>query len=443
MSKKFLFVDAQGFQTEADSYETSDFTAVGGAGNENAPVLLDGSGLLASSMINEGAIDHGNLAGLADDDHVQYLLIDGTRAMTGNLQLGSNEAISSAVPSTANSLVNKAYADSLRTENGMKGNVAVATTANITLSGLQTIDGYLTVAGDRVLVKNQTAATENGIYEAASGAWTRSEDMDNSPTAEIVNGVLVPRVQNSSSGQDSQSFYISSVGTGTDGVHTIGVDDIDFDIYTTSTQLSAGSGIDIAANVINIDLAVTDPGLYFDGSDDLGIDWSSAFNDARAIKASDLSSNANGLGASIIGIEDAGGFTLQTDVEGSLQELYGLIAANGVEYTVATGGVTKGDLVYVSANDEASPYSTITTGNRGIGLALETKNAAEIVKVLANDTVLSGVLSGATAGDIYYWNGTSLTTTIPSGAGQYVWAAGIAKNATDLHVEVQFVKKNA
>lgn len=49
----------------------------------------------------------------------------------------------------------------------------VATTANITLSGAQTIDGVSVVAGDNVLVKNQTSASENGVYAAASGAWTR------------------------------------------------------------------------------------------------------------------------------------------------------------------------------------------------------------------------------------------------------------------------------
>ena len=55
--------------------------------------------------------------------------------------------------------------------------VACATTANITLSGEQTIDGVLTSTA-RVLVKNQTDASENGIYVSASGVWARATDMD-------------------------------------------------------------------------------------------------------------------------------------------------------------------------------------------------------------------------------------------------------------------------
>ncbi|MES2671628.1 MAG: hypothetical protein V4673_14590 [Pseudomonadota bacterium] len=54
----------------------------------------------------------------------------------------------------------------------------VATTASITLSGLQTIDDVAVAAGDRVLVKDQTDATQNGIYNASTGPWTRANDAD-------------------------------------------------------------------------------------------------------------------------------------------------------------------------------------------------------------------------------------------------------------------------
>ncbi len=54
----------------------------------------------------------------------------------------------------------------------------VKTTGNITLSGLQTIDGVSVVANDRVLVTSQTNGAQNGLYSAASGAWTRTQDAD-------------------------------------------------------------------------------------------------------------------------------------------------------------------------------------------------------------------------------------------------------------------------
>lgn len=58
----------------------------------------------------------------------------------------------------------------------VKRTTICATTANITLSGTQTVDGVAVVAGDRVLVKNQTSAAANGIYVVAAGAWARSLD---------------------------------------------------------------------------------------------------------------------------------------------------------------------------------------------------------------------------------------------------------------------------
>lgn len=71
-----------------------------------------------------------------------------------------------------------------------KASVLVATTANLAaLSGLLTVDGVVLAAGDRILVKNQTTASQNGIYIAASGAWSRAPDADAS--IEVTPGLLV------------------------------------------------------------------------------------------------------------------------------------------------------------------------------------------------------------------------------------------------------------
>lgn len=79
--------------------------------------------------------------------------------------------------------------DGLSSSAAIKGPCRVATTANITLSGAQTIDGVAVVADDRVLVKNQTTASENGIYVADTGVWRRAKDFANNN--DVVRGTRV------------------------------------------------------------------------------------------------------------------------------------------------------------------------------------------------------------------------------------------------------------
>src|SRR5437660_2592469 len=66
---------------------------------------------------------------------------------------------------------------------------AATTGSGITLSGLQTMDGVALAAGDRVLVKDQTDATTNGLYNAATGPWTRTIDANNN--SQFATGILV------------------------------------------------------------------------------------------------------------------------------------------------------------------------------------------------------------------------------------------------------------
>lgn len=88
------------------------------------------------------------------------------------------------MPATATDRLN-----GLTTSLAVKPPCRVATTANITLSGLQTIDGVTVVAGDRVLVKDQTTQSDNGIYEANTSAWSRAPDFDGARDA--AKGTLV------------------------------------------------------------------------------------------------------------------------------------------------------------------------------------------------------------------------------------------------------------
>lgn len=109
------------------------------------------------------------------------------------------------------------YEDRIRgltTSVAKKAPCEVATTANITLSGLQTIDGVTTVAGTRVLVKSQTDSAENGIWNASASAWTRALDFDGSRDA--VDGTQVYVSGGSTQVGDytlSASVYEIEIGT--------------------------------------------------------------------------------------------------------------------------------------------------------------------------------------------------------------------------------------
>lgn len=86
--------------------------------------------------------------------------------------------INVADPSGGTDAANKQYVDNVANGLVQKAAVRAATTANITLTGTQTIDGVVLIAGDRVLAKDQTTATANGVYIVAAGAWARSTDAD-------------------------------------------------------------------------------------------------------------------------------------------------------------------------------------------------------------------------------------------------------------------------
>ncbi|QXZ13069.1 phage tail protein [Pseudomonas sp. AO-1] len=105
-----------------------------------------------------------------------------TQVVRMNLIVSSTAQISLKIdPSVV--LATREYVDSRILEElsklDIKQSVRAATTANIALVGLQVVDGVSLNAGDRVLVKNQAAAKDNGPYVVAVGAWARAKDADN------------------------------------------------------------------------------------------------------------------------------------------------------------------------------------------------------------------------------------------------------------------------
>jgi hypothetical protein len=145
-------------------------------------------------------------------------------------------------PTDPQDAATKAYVDGVALGLDVKEAVRVATTGPITLSGAQTIDGVSVVAGDRVLVKNQSTASTNGIYVAASGAWARSEDANTS--AEVNPGMFTFVTEG--------TLYADTgwVLT-TDGTIDLGVTDLAFAQFSGPGAITAGDGLTQSGNTIN------------------------------------------------------------------------------------------------------------------------------------------------------------------------------------------------
>jgi len=146
---------------------------------------------IASRQIRNGAITNDKVAaGAAIDssklaDGANFVKKDGSVAFTGAQSMGNNKLTSLATPTNSGDATTKGYVDSLI--DGLPSayryrNVKVASVANITLSnpGTSTFDGIALTSGDRVLVKDQSTASQNGIYDfnGSSSAMTRSSDSD-------------------------------------------------------------------------------------------------------------------------------------------------------------------------------------------------------------------------------------------------------------------------
>lgn len=131
-----------------------------------------------------------------------------------------------------------------------KHSVLAATTAAITLSGLQTVDGVALTAGARVLVKHQAAAKDNGLYLVASGAWTRCTDADTS--AKVTPGLLVLVERGTLNGDSGWQLV-------TDAPVTLGVTALAFDMAFGRTGVAAGTYRSVKVDAYGRVVAATNP----------------------------------------------------------------------------------------------------------------------------------------------------------------------------------------
>jgi len=147
---------------------------------------------IPSRFIADGSITDAKVAagaGIASSklaDGSNFLKKDGSVAATGNFDFGNQKGVNLSTPTTSTDAATKGYVDTaisnLNSLYDSKGSARAASTANITISnpGTSNFDGVTLSNGDRLLLKNQTAAAENGIYtfNGSGSALTRVTDMD-------------------------------------------------------------------------------------------------------------------------------------------------------------------------------------------------------------------------------------------------------------------------
>ena len=150
-----------------------------------------------------------------------------------------------ANPVNDSDAANKGYVDSLAQGIDAKASVVVATTANITLSGTQTIDGIALSVGDRVLVKDQTSQASNGIYLCASSTWTRTTDANT--WDELVAAFTF--VEKGTT--QANNGYIATITAG----GTLGTTAVTFAQFSGAGQITAGDGLTKTGNTLNVGTA--------------------------------------------------------------------------------------------------------------------------------------------------------------------------------------------
>lgn len=220
-----------------------------GAADTVSTFTVDAQGRLTAAADATISIVHTQVSDF--DAGVQANRLDQLTQPTASVELNNQLITGLADPVSDQDAVNKRYADALVTGLDIKDSVRVATTASITLSGTQTIDGVSVVADDRVLVKNQTDASENGIYVCAAGAWTRAEDADNSPTGEVTSGMFT-FVEEGSSNADA-GYVLHTANP-----ITLDSTDLSFVQFSGAGQIDAGAGLTKTANQINVGTANAD-----------------------------------------------------------------------------------------------------------------------------------------------------------------------------------------
>jgi len=299
-----------------------------------------------------------------------------------------------AAPTGPTDIANKQYVDYYAAGLSWKQPVNAATTANITLSGLQTIDTVSLVAGNTVLVKNQSTAANNGIYVVASGSWTRSPGAD---TWDEYVGAIVFVV---SGGQADSAWYCTAQPGG-----TLGVTAINWSNFSVSSTYTAGTGLTLAGTQFSI-TPVGTAGTY-----------------GSASSVPVFVTNASGQVSSVTNTAIA---IANTQVSG-----LGTMSTQNANAVAITGGTINGTTVGASTA-AAVTGTTITANTQFTGPGTGLTGTASSLSIGGNAATATSAttatnLAGGAAGSLPYQSATSATTFLAAGTnGQILTlAAGV------------------
>ncbi len=211
--------------------------------NGNLDMDAGSSGTITNLPNPTNSGDAANKAYVDSQDALRLALTGGT--MTGVIAMSNNKVTGVATPSADQDAANKAYVDSVAQGLDAKASCRAATTANITLSGTQTIDGVAVIAGERVLVKNQSSAADNGIYVAAASTWSRAADANTWDELVAAFTFIENGTDNGNNG------YICTIAPG----GTLGVTAVTWAQFSGAGQITAGQGLSKTGNTIQVNTA--------------------------------------------------------------------------------------------------------------------------------------------------------------------------------------------
>ena len=334
--------------------------------------------------------------------------IGGTLGVTGvitagaNIDANSHKIVNLAEPTADSDAATKYYVDAARSGLDIKNSVRAATTANITLSNTQTIDGVALSIGDRVLVKDQTTTSENGIYIVASGSWSRSTDADQ--PAELNPGTFV-FVEEGSVNSDTGFVVVS------DGALVIGTDPIEWTLFSTSGTLIAGNGL--SKNGYTLEVNVAANGGIEVASDNLqlksslagaGLTYTSGVLDIVGT-SNRITVNADSIDIASTYVGQSSITTLGTISTGAWQGDVIADAYIANDLTISGGTINNTPIGATTASSGA--FTTLTasstlgvTGNTTVGGTLGVTGATTLSSTLGvtGNVTVSANLTGAGAG---------------------------------------------